>query len=117
MASTSLQAVSNGAAANTAEASAAPIAAAGPSTNAARPAAGPGAAPGGSGMGAPPEMHLDTTTGKWMFENPQTGEEFEWNEAANAWLPVVDDDLIKKQQAAYSVAGVDEEVSSFVTFC
>lgn len=73
--------------------------------------AGPGAQPGRSGMGNPPDMHLDTTTGKWMFEDPQTGQEFEWNEAANAWLPVVEDDLIKQQQAAYSVQGVDETVS------
>jgi hypothetical protein len=73
--------------------------------------AGPGAAAGRSMMGSPPDMHLDTQTGKWMFEDPQTGQEFEWNEAANAWLPVVEDDLVKQQQAAYSVAGVDESVS------
>lgn len=62
-------------------------------------------------MGNPPDMHLDTTTGKWMFENPETGEEFEWNEVANAWLPVVDDESVKRQQAAYAVQGVDESVS------
>lgn len=74
--------------------------------------AGLGGQPGRSGMGNPPDMHLDTQTGKWMFEDPQTGQEFEWNEAANAWLPVVEDDLIKQQQAAYSVQGVDETVSA-----
>jgi len=73
--------------------------------------AGPGGIAGRSAMDNPPDMHLDTQTGKWMFEDPQTGQEFEWNEAANAWLPVVEDDLIKLQQAAYSVKGVDETVS------
>lgn len=65
-------------------------------------------------MGNPPDMHLDTQTGKWMFEDPKTGQEFEWNQVANAWLPVVEDDLIKLQQAAYSVKGVDEEVSYII---
>lgn len=85
--------------------------------NASSSTAGPGVQPGRSGMGNPPDMHLDTTTGKWMFEDPQTGQEFEWNEAANAWLPVVEDDLIKQQQAAYSVQGVDETVSSYLPGC
>lgn len=83
-----------------------------PSVTAATTAGGArGGAPGGRAMGNPPDMHLDTTTGKWMFENPETGEEFEWNEVANAWLPVVDDESVKRQQAAYAVQGVDESVS------
>jgi hypothetical protein len=55
-------------------------------------------------------MHFDTQTNKWMYENTETGQEFEWNEVANAWVPVADEEELKKQQAAYSVAGVDEEV-------
>lgn len=55
-------------------------------------------------------MHFDTQTGKWMYENTETGQEFEWNMVANAWVPVADEEELRKQQAAYSVAGVDEEV-------
>lgn len=56
-------------------------------------------------------MHYDVQGNKWIFENPETGEEMEWNEAANAWVPVLDEEVVKAQQAAYSVAGVDEAVS------
>ena len=55
-------------------------------------------------------MHFDTQTGKWMYENTETGQEYEWNTVANAWAPVADEEELKEQQAAYSVAGVDEEV-------
>lgn len=58
-----------------------------------------------------PDMHLDTRTGKWVYEDAKTGQEYEWNTTANAWVPVVDDDLMEAQQKAYSVAGVDESVS------
>ena len=57
-----------------------------------------------------PNMHFDTQSGKWIFENPDTGEELEWNIAANAWMPVVDDEVLAAQQAAYAVDGVDESV-------
>ena len=57
-----------------------------------------------------PNMHFDTQSGKWIFENPETGEELEWNIAANAWMPVVDDEVLAAQQAAYAVDGVDESV-------
>lgn len=100
-------------------------ASAGPSDSAVTAAAG-SAAPGNrvasqqhpqpqphmqQGQPADANMHFDTTTGKWMYENTETGQEFEWNTAANAWVPVADEEELKKQQAAYSVAGVDEEVS------
>lgn len=58
-----------------------------------------------------PNMHFDTTAGKWIYENPETGQELEWNIAANAWLPVVDEDVLQAQQAAYKVEGVDDSVS------
>ena len=55
-------------------------------------------------------MHFDTTSGKWMYEDLATGQEYEWNTVANAWVPVADEEELKKQQAAYSIAGVDESV-------
>lgn len=72
-----------------------------------------GAASNGSQQQQPAahaNMHFDTQTGKWMYENTETGQEYEWNTVANAWAPVADEEELKKQQAAYSVAGVDEEV-------
>lgn len=79
---------------------------------------GAATAPGQASQSAPAgntfrseDMHFDSVSGKWMVEDPVSGKEFEWNVAANAWLEVVEDDLIKAQQAAYSVQGVDESVS------
>ncbi|KAL7006819.1 hypothetical protein EMMF5_003705 [Cystobasidiomycetes sp. EMM_F5] len=62
-----------------------------------------------------PNMHFDTTAGKWIYENPETGQELEWNIAANAWLPVVDEDVLQAQQAAYKVEGVDDSTPAEVT--
>ncbi|GAA5930120.1 U2 snRNP complex subunit CUS2 [Sporobolomyces koalae] len=53
------------------------------------------------------EPYFDTTAQKWMVETAQ-GTELEWDQTRNAWVPLVDEDLVKKQQAAYSVQGVDE---------
>lgn len=58
-----------------------------------------------------PNMHFDTQTKRWLYENPESGQEFEWNIAAKAWLPVMTDEEREAQQKAYSVAGVDESVS------
>ncbi|KAF8274431.1 hypothetical protein EI94DRAFT_1768679 [Lactarius quietus] len=44
-------------------------------------------------------------------DDPRDGDaEYEYEPSKAVWIPVVDEDLIRKQQAAYSVAGVDEEV-------
>lgn len=58
-----------------------------------------------------PRVHFDKTAGKWQYEDEQTGQEYEWNDIAKAWVPIIDEEQIKAQQAAYSVEGVDEEVS------
>ncbi|POY75486.1 hypothetical protein BMF94_1388 [Rhodotorula taiwanensis] len=55
-----------------------------------------------------PEPYFDRQAGKWMVEDP-SGAELEWDTARNAWVPVLSDEVVKAQQAAYSVAGVDEE--------
>ncbi|KAJ9108136.1 hypothetical protein QFC19_002603 [Naganishia cerealis] len=55
-----------------------------------------------------PRVHFDQTAGKWQYEDEVTGQDFEWNEPGQTWVPVISDDLIRAQQAAYSVEGVDE---------
>ncbi|KAI0088025.1 hypothetical protein BDY19DRAFT_951560 [Irpex rosettiformis] len=53
-------------------------------------------------------IHFDRTSGTWRFEDDD-GSEMEYDGAKGAWVPVLSEDLLKAQQAAYSVAGVDEE--------
>ncbi len=67
-----------------------------------------------SAFSTDPRVHFDTTTQKYGYEDLQTGEEFEWNEAGKVWLPVFDEGLVRAQQAAYRVEGVDEEVSRVI---
>ncbi|KAI9509404.1 hypothetical protein F5148DRAFT_759525 [Russula earlei] len=55
-----------------------------------------------------PRVYLDTQSGRWRLEDGDA--EFEYQPARAVWIPVVDEDLVRKQQAAYSVAGVDEEM-------
>ncbi|CAL1707081.1 unnamed protein product [Somion occarium] len=53
-------------------------------------------------------IHFDRTSGTWKFEDDD-GHELEYDVTKGAWIPLVDEDLVKAQQAAYSIAGVDEE--------
>ncbi|KAI0066108.1 hypothetical protein BV25DRAFT_1797157 [Artomyces pyxidatus] len=55
-----------------------------------------------------PRVHFDKQSETWRFEDDD-GDELEYDPAKGAWVPVVDEELVKSQQAAYSVAGVDEE--------
>ncbi|KAI0675135.1 hypothetical protein C8Q78DRAFT_966068 [Trametes maxima] len=55
-----------------------------------------------------PRVHFDRNAGTWRFEQDD-GTELEYDASKGAWVPIVDEDLLKAQQAAYSVAGVDEE--------
>ncbi|KAM5531255.1 hypothetical protein V8D89_015056 [Ganoderma adspersum] len=55
-----------------------------------------------------PRVHFDKTANTWRFEQDD-GDELEYDAAKGAWVPLVDEELLKAQQAAYSVAGVDEE--------
>ncbi|GAA5908516.1 hypothetical protein JCM8208_002652 [Rhodotorula glutinis] len=57
---------------------------------------------------AAPEPYFDRNEGKWMCEDAN-GNELEWDQGRNAWMPALTDEVVKQQQAAYSVAGVDEE--------
>nr|KIR45643.1 HIV Tat-specific factor 1 [Cryptococcus bacillisporus CA1280] len=54
-------------------------------------------------------VSFDQVSGKWQYEDDD-GTEHEWN--GTAWIPIIDDELVKAQQAAYSVPGVDESTSS-----
>ncbi|KAF8756917.1 RNA recognition motif [Rhizoctonia solani] len=55
-----------------------------------------------------PRVHFSRETGAWHFE-ADDGREMQWDANKNAWVEVVDDELVKAQQAAYAVEGVDEE--------
>ncbi|GAA5865513.1 hypothetical protein JCM1840_001424 [Sporobolomyces johnsonii] len=76
-----------------------------PSTSTA-PSTAPSATPTDDEHPAP-EPYFDQQAGKWMVETPD-GNELEWDQARGGWVPVVDDELLKAQQAAYAVQGVDE---------
>ncbi|KAF8210265.1 hypothetical protein K438DRAFT_1916720 [Mycena galopus ATCC 62051] len=54
------------------------------------------------------EIYLEKTSNTWRYEE-EDGTEMEYDAAKGTWVPLVDEDLVKRQQAAYSVAGVDEE--------
>lgn len=78
----------------------------------------PAPAPGSGGASLPlggmpsnsdENVHFDQTTGKWQFEDPETGAEFEYDESLQRWKRLVDEGEWKQQQDAYSVTGVDEE--------
>ncbi|KAM0790370.1 hypothetical protein ACM66B_003252 [Microbotryomycetes sp. NB124-2] len=58
-------------------------------------------------MASDPRIHFDQTSQKWCFE-ADDGTEMEWDQTRHAWVPVLEDELVHKQQAAYSVQGVDE---------
>ncbi|KAK4046717.1 hypothetical protein OIO90_006470 [Microbotryomycetes sp. JL221] len=70
------------------------------------PAATSSGAPTGP-MASDPRVHFDQRKQKWCFEDDD-GKEMEYDEHRHSWVPVLEDDLVSKQQAAYSVEGVDE---------
>ncbi|KAG7098531.1 hypothetical protein E1B28_000470 [Marasmius oreades] len=52
-------------------------------------------------------VYYNKETETWRYEEDD-GTEMEYDVSKGSWMPLVDEDLIKRQQAAYSVAGVDE---------
>ncbi|EGO00293.1 hypothetical protein SERLA73DRAFT_180800 [Serpula lacrymans var. lacrymans S7.3] len=54
-----------------------------------------------------PRIYFLKETETWRYEDDD-GSEMEYDAVKGTWVPLVDEDLLKKQQAAYSVAGVDE---------
>lgn len=73
----------------------------------------PGSTAVGAGFADDPRVHFNQVSGKWEFE-ADDGREYEWSVARNSWVPLVEEDLVAAQQAAYKVEGVDENVPSFV---
>ncbi|KAJ7647343.1 hypothetical protein FB45DRAFT_893169 [Roridomyces roridus] len=53
-------------------------------------------------------IYLEKSSNTWRYEE-EDGTEMEYDAAKGKWVPLVDEDLLKRQQAAYSIAGVDEE--------
>lgn len=83
------------------------------------PPAAPGAlaarqpAPLRSAFSTDPRVEFNTATAHYEYEDGATGETFEWIEGEGGkgvWLPVLSEEQVRAQQAAYSVKGVDEEV-------
>ncbi|KAF8161070.1 hypothetical protein B0H34DRAFT_781695 [Crassisporium funariophilum] len=72
------------------------------------PAAGSSAEAQAAAFADDPRIYFSKTSDTWRLEQ-EDGTELEYDPAKSSWLPLVDEDLISRQQAAYSVAGVDEE--------
>ncbi|PPR07381.1 hypothetical protein CVT26_013697 [Gymnopilus dilepis] len=72
------------------------------------PAAGSSAEVQAAAFADDPRIYFSKATNTWRFEQDD-GSELEFDAAKNAWIPVVDEETISRQQAAYSVPGVDEE--------
>ncbi|EGG05191.1 uncharacterized protein MELLADRAFT_48926 [Melampsora larici-populina 98AG31] len=51
-----------------------------------------------------PRIHFDQTNNRWEFE-ADDGKEYEWIEAAQSWVPIIDQSLWTAQQAAYNLHG------------
>ncbi|PFH51475.1 hypothetical protein AMATHDRAFT_142285 [Amanita thiersii Skay4041] len=56
-----------------------------------------------------PRVYLSKTTNTWRYET-EDGVEMEYDASKGSWVAILDEDLMKQQQAAYSVAGVDEDM-------
>ncbi|KAJ7594150.1 hypothetical protein C8J56DRAFT_1002129 [Mycena floridula] len=70
--------------------------------------AGSSAAAQAAAFADDPRIYLSKTSNTWRYEEDD-GTEMEYDAAKGSWIPLVDEDLLKRQQAAYSIAGVDEE--------
>ncbi|TFY74956.1 hypothetical protein EWM64_g9056 [Hericium alpestre] len=71
-------------------------------------AAGSSAETQAAAFATDPRIHYDRQAGTWRLEE-EDGSELEYDPAKGTWVPLVDEELLKRQQAAYSVQGVDEE--------
>ncbi|KAG8956393.1 hypothetical protein FRC04_004474 [Tulasnella sp. 424] len=55
-----------------------------------------------------PRIYFNKVTGRWQFEDDDE-KEMEYDTATGTWVQVIDDDLLKAQQAAYKMEGVDDD--------
>lgn len=58
-------------------------------------------------MSSKEDPEFNKVTGRWEYED-DNGQVYEKDQATEQWIEVVDEELMKAQQAAYSVPGVDE---------
>ncbi|KAE9965984.1 hypothetical protein EG328_009237 [Venturia inaequalis] len=56
---------------------------------------------------ADPRVSFSRQDGRYILED-HDGSEWEWEESLGKWIAAVDEKLLKQQQQAYAVAGVDE---------
>ncbi|PWN20479.1 hypothetical protein BCV69DRAFT_294165 [Microstroma glucosiphilum] len=79
-----------------------------PSTSSAL-ASAPTSADPTSSFPSDPNISFSQVTGKWVYEDPNTGVESEYDEQLGKWRQLVDEEEWKAQQGAYGVEGVDED--------
>ncbi|ANB13986.1 Cus2p [Sugiyamaella lignohabitans] len=48
-----------------------------------------------------PRIAYSQVTGKWIFEDVDNGDEYEFNEEVRSWVPILEEEDIKSQQQAY----------------
>lgn len=54
-----------------------------------------------------PRISFSKLDNKFILET-EDGQEFEYDTVLKRWIPTVDDDLLRQQQEAYKIQGVDE---------
>ncbi|KAJ3989117.1 hypothetical protein F5890DRAFT_1487944 [Lentinula detonsa] len=70
-------------------------------------AAGSSASAQAAAFSTDQRVYFSKESNTWRYEE-EDGAEMEFDAAKGLWVPLIDEELVKAQQAAYSVAGVDE---------
>ena len=47
-----------------------------------------------------PRVHIDKLSGRYQYEDDESGQEFEWSEVGKAWLPLVSHPRRRELQSA-----------------
>lgn len=55
-----------------------------------------------------PHISFDKLTNRYIYEDPSSGKEYEYDETTRAWRETLDESDLDRQQDAYRVEGVDE---------
>ncbi|CAO1628077.1 unnamed protein product [Sympodiomycopsis kandeliae] len=64
-----------------------------------------------SSWGDNSHISYDQSTSRWIYEDPSTGKEYEYNDTSSKWVEVIDENAIDTQQHAYG-GDEDEQVLS-----
>ncbi|KAF8829254.1 hypothetical protein F5051DRAFT_320328 [Lentinula edodes] len=70
-------------------------------------AAGSSASAQAAAFSTDQRIYFSKESNTWRYEE-EDGAEMEFDAVKGLWVPLIDEDLVKAQQAAYSIAGVDE---------